>query len=91
MELGYRRQIRKGRRRSRLPYILIMIKKVTVTLGPRAGLETLAALCRCGLIVDSILDDIGVVSGLCDDSTLGALGQITGVAHVEVQRAVTVV
>jgi len=45
-----------------------------------------SALRRAGMVVDDVLEPLGMVTGSIDPEALGSLRAVPGVAHVERQR-----
>lgn len=62
---------------------------VVVSIGVDAELsDVIARLRTLGLVVDRVLDPLGVVVGSVDPDRLAALGTVPGVSGVERQRTV---
>lgn len=48
--------------------------------------DVVAALRRAGMVVDDVLEPLGMVTGSIDPEALGSLRAVPGVSHVERQR-----
>jgi len=57
---------------------------------PEEVARTAQALRAAGLEVTSVLDQIGVITGRADESTLAAIARVPGVTHVERQGSVKI-
>ncbi|MFD0202597.1 MULTISPECIES: hypothetical protein [Saccharothrix] len=62
---------------------------VSVADGSLADLPTVvAALCDAGMVVEDVLEGLGVVTGSVAPGVGDLLGAVPGVSHVEVDRTV---
>ncbi|MFE2755371.1 hypothetical protein ACFXGA_25545 [Actinosynnema sp. NPDC059335] len=62
---------------------------VSVADAGAAGLPAVVSALRdAGMVVESVLESLGVVTGSVAPGAVDRLGAVPGVAHVEVERAV---
>lgn len=54
---------------------------------PQVVSDIAAQLAKVGLDVRDVHDTIAVITGVCDDDTVGSLEQVPGVLDVETQRS----
>jgi hypothetical protein len=62
--------------------------KILVSVEPSQAVGVANALRRAGVTVDEVLEEIGVISATCAESSIAAVSAVPGVLKVERQRTI---